>query len=105
MATKKIIGHVGVDAGMMYLGDPCYVIPPDGPVPRKLRQLDRDGSLWGTFLDHYVRRDNEPVCPVEGSLNASLGIVVTSFGGDGVYPVEVTIKDDLVTSVTIRFDR
>lgn len=104
MKTKKIkIGTVGIDAGMLYIGDPCYVI--DKPLGAK---------PWGEFLDSlyetstlgdegqwwqvYAPFPN----PAAGKYPA--GHVVTTGWGDGEYPVEVeTTRDGRVASVTITF--
>jgi len=43
--TRKLIGTVGIDAGMLYLGDPCYVI--DKPLGRMPWDVFLR-NLWGT---------------------------------------------------------
>ena len=104
MRTKVTqIGTVGVDAGMLYLGDPCYVID---------KELGR--MPWGEFLDklyatdaaggnamHWTVRAPFPN-PAAGDFPA--GIVVTTGYGDGEYPVFAEINEEgRVMSVTVNF--
>lgn len=103
--TKRVqIGTVGIDAGMLYLGDPCYVI--DAGLGKK---------PWGEFLDDTYKSQpdgsNALWWSVEGTLpnpayKFTAGHVVTTGWGDGEYPVEVTLnKDGRVASVTVTFIR
>lgn len=96
--------HVGVDAGMIYIGDPCYVVPEDGQVRWR---LDRDGvtdrDVWGKFLSKYVTDENRPIYPVEEGAAGSLGVVVNSGHGDGVYPVTIVVVKGRVVAATITF--
>lgn len=103
MRTKVTqIGTVGVDAGMLYLGDPCYVIDKElGKMP------------WGEFLDKLYASDPRPNAmhwtvsapfpnPAAGEFRA--GIVVTTGYGDGEYPVFAEINEEgRVMSVTVNF--
>lgn len=76
------IGTVGVDAGMIYCGDPCYVI--DAPLGRR---------AWDQFLKEIAGPQGylESHAVVEGETAGGMrfpaGIVVVSGGGDGEYPV------------------
>lgn len=102
-ARKILIGTVGIDAGMLYLGDPCYIV--DKPLGQK---------PWGEFLDDMYATSNDGEDarwwtvnspfpnPAAGSFPA--GHVVTTGWGDGEYPVEITLaKDGRVASVTVTF--
>lgn len=101
---KRItIGTVGVDAGMLYLGDPCYVI--DRPLGAK---------PWGEFLEElYASQPQGSEAnwwTVEGTLpnpayKFPAGMVVTTGYGDGEYPVEVELREGRVASVTVTFIR
>ena len=96
---KEIIGHVGVDGGMLMLGDPCYTVPSDGPVQRETK------GVWGDFLRKYIDYDaKEQYWHVGGSREGSMAVVVTTGYGDGVYPVEAEIGDDgRIRSVKVTF--
>ena len=82
-----LIGRIGVDAGMCWIGDPCYVLPDDA--------RSNPGANWDDFcaamLKTNVKEFNEGVC-------------VTTGYGDGEYPVYAEIdKNGVVCSVQIRF--
>lgn len=79
----EYVGGVGVDAGLVMIGDPCYVSvddrdPDEHPVHN-----------WGAFCDSLGHD-----YPIAKSLNYNLGheglgVVVSSGIGDGFYPVLV----------------
>lgn len=62
--TRKI-GEVCVDAGLIMVGDPCYVIP------------------WGSWQEFADKCDGDVSQP-QGD---GQGIVVPTTWGDGTYPV------------------
>ncbi len=86
---RKVIGYLGVDAGLMYLGDPGYLIGP-GKV---------GAMAWADFLKTYVGGDQAQHWRVD-----NIGIVVSTGWGDGIYPVTAKIRDGRLMSVTINFD-
>jgi len=47
---KKHIGNIGVDAGLCWIGDPCYVLPEDSHECTGEAIHD-----WGVFCD--IMRD------------------------------------------------
>jgi len=93
------IGTVGVDAGMVYMGDPCYFI--EKPLGR--------GS-WENFLDSR-EPPNEDASHwtivskfAEGSPHTfPAGVLVTSGEGDGEYPVYALIREGRVRKIVIDF--
>jgi hypothetical protein len=96
--TTRVIGHLGVDAGMMYLGDPCYIVGSDSQIGKKIR------GEWDAFLDHYIKDEDYPVWKIEDRGPGALGLVVTSGWGDGVYEVRATFNPEgRVKSMTITF--
>lgn len=99
MTKKVVIGHVGIDAGMLMLGDPCYVIDRDlGKMP------------WQEFLQRHVPLGDDPTnYPQHWRLPFDHGhcdraVVVHTGYGDGMYPVEVELNDEgRVASVKVTF--
>lgn len=95
----RLIGHIGVDAGLCWIGDPCYLSPESGNSPFE---------NWGSFCDN-LGKDN----PTAKSFNYTmghegLGVCVSTGFGDGMYPVHAVIEDykdwgKRVKSVTITF--
>lgn len=99
------IGEVGVDAGLIWIGDPCYILH------RKEKEEYSDlGTNWNDFCEtfwkkadkndrrfaefNYIKGDN--------STNG-LGVCVESGYGDGFYDVEANFEDGRVKEVKIKF--
>jgi hypothetical protein len=88
MLERTQIGTIGVDAGLCWIGDPCYTLPDDA--------LHNPGSDWGEF------------CRAIEGLNYKQfwqGMVVSTGHGDGEYPVYAIIEKGLIHSVTVQFIR
>lgn len=86
-------GQAGVDTGSILVTDPCYVVSdhPNEPYQSYEQLMD------AVDLDApYVQLHNE--------FGAEIGVYVTRFGGDGVYPVYVETRGARVVAVQIRFD-
>lgn len=95
MSNWEQIGQIGVDAGIVWFGDPCYILHKDQPY----KEL---GSNWGDFcktLDknrHYEKGFT--------SFN-SLGICVETTHGDGTYPVFAKKnRDGRICEVKVMFE-
>lgn len=98
---RRIVGYVGVDAGMIYVGDPSYAA--------------RVLADYRAFLKAYVDFDQrEQVYKVpykwgEGDTRVGTpqqAIVVGSGFGDGSYPVTADIDGDgRVRRISIDFDK
>lgn len=109
MSEWKKVGVCGVDAGMIWIGDPCYFINRKPLNPEK----------WGTAgaappekpLDDYEDFLKEIDDSVGGAQqfnyeggHPGLGVLVAKFGGDGEYPVYVrTDSHGLVREAKIVF--
>jgi hypothetical protein len=91
---NKLIGHIGVDAGLCWIGDPCYLQP--GSKENPIKDWDKFCTSFG---DEHPRLK---------SFNYQLGHeglgVCVSTGGDGTYPVYAEVKGDTVHSVTVVFN-
>ena len=100
--TKKLIGQVGVDAGLIWIGDPCYVLHTENP-PKSI------GKDWGDFCDKLHKNADEHSTSFNFDMgHEGLGVCVSSGYGDGLYPVYAQISDEgkfgkRVKSVTIKF--
>ena len=93
----ELLGHVGVDAGLIWIGDPCYCVTPDCN--------EHPAATWSEFCD---KLDHEK--PVEAVFpfrmgHDGLGVCLSTRHGDGSYPVYVE-RDNVgrVVAATIRFD-
>jgi hypothetical protein len=87
VVTKKI-GYVDVDAGCVWIGDPCYIVGTDKP----------ELQSWESFIGKMDFSKN-----YEAPLGQGVGVLVSSGYGDGSYPVTVEIEDDRVKSLTVTF--
>ena len=95
------IGTVGIDAGMLMLGDPCYV------VDKPLGAMD-----WDAFLDRLYAQSAAGADASWWTMMGDLpngapfraGLVVTTGWGDGEYPVTARLNPEgRVMSVTVTF--
>ncbi len=79
------VGAIGVDAGLCWIGDPCYVLHKEEGAPTSI------GADWGEFCDRMGR----DVTQFNYDLgHAGLGVCVATGYGDGFYPVEVRRSED-----------
>lgn len=105
---EKQIGVAVVDSGLLWVGDPSYVIKDKG----EPRAADL-GKNWGEFCDRlFFRNRNNRIpfaqfhfakCgPTEGA--PGLGVVIGTTRENGVYPVYAEFsKTGKIMEVKIRF--
>lgn len=101
---ETVIGTVGVDAGMVWIGDPCYVIGEDA---------HHAPQSWEEFLEALHDHEDGELAGVSEALKdygQGVGLAIPSGYGDGLYEVRaVIVPDDLnpggevVKSVTVTF--
>jgi hypothetical protein len=95
----KQIGEIGVDAGLCWIGDPCYILHKEQP-PKAI------GNDWEEFCDILHKDDQYPTCKqFDYDLgHAGLGVVVSTGYGDGTYPVYAEFNDEgRVARVWVEF--
>jgi hypothetical protein len=88
---REQIGTLGVDAGLMYLGDPCYVMTQDCS--------HAFAGNWNNFCEMLMKDGYSDVMKYQDGI----GIMVGTGYGDGEYPVFIERKDGRVASVTVEF--
>jgi len=80
MAARERVGSIDVDAGIIWVGDPCYV-------------LGDEASSRVTSWDEFCTKSFDPANKVaEGvvqPLGQGVGLEVSTAYGDGSYPVFV----------------
>ena len=91
MKTK--IGIVGVDAGVLMVGDPCYFFGPE-----KTTAQEAYPGGWSEICDTVLNDKFDESEPRAAQLNyakghAGLGVIVGTTHGDGVYPVYLETDD------------
>jgi len=90
MSEWTKIGVIGVDAGLCWVGDPCYILHKEGD-----KRPKAIGESWLDFCDGL---DANNQFPIAKQFNydlghAGLGFCVTSGLGDGLYDVEAQIDE------------
>jgi len=81
------VGEIGVDAGLCWVGDPCYCVTPDAN--------EHPAQTWTEFCDMLLD-DGKHRHATQFKYKAGhdgLGVAVTSGLGDGTYPVYAKIKE------------
>ena len=85
----KQVGEISVDAGICWLGDPCYILHRTKADQKALEKSI--GNDWSGFCDRLA----PDVTQFNHALGYSgLGVVVSTGYGDGVYPVLVRHNAD-----------
>mgnify|MGYP003127028491 FL=1 len=94
--TTKTVGHINVNAGMCWLGDPCEFVP-NNDEPWHLSEHPQVKN-W-TLLCEQMKDVKQAKAISEG-----VGVIVRTGHGDGYYPVNVkTDGMGRVMSVTVEF--
>ena len=93
--TPRTIGHIGVDAGIVWIGDPCYIIHRDGIVPNTM------GKDWDEFCEFIGYKMDKTFCHDNGI--EGLGVVTATKDGDGFYEV-IGFYEDCKTPSCVMVD-
>ena len=95
---RKLIGEIGVDAGLCWIGDPCYILHTDTP-PKAI------GKDWAEFCILLENSHYPTARQFDYDLgHPGLGVVVSTGYGDGTYPVFAEFNNEgRVASVTVEF--
>jgi hypothetical protein len=83
MKKRKLIGHLGVDSGVLWITDPAYLTEVD---------VDEDGNEDESRrleLNQQMKAQNFAIC-------------LDNFGGDGLFPVYATYETDGPLKGTLR---
>lgn len=86
------IGQIGVDAGICWIGDPCYILHQENGLPKDI------GNNWTEFCDRLDRKGFYSGNHIGVQFNydggySGLGVVSTTGFGDGIYDVFAEIED------------
>lgn len=103
MKTWQKIGEIGVDAGLCWIGDPCYIMHKN---PQAEKDHDKPpkaiGKSWSDFCD--LIQDPLPQQFNYDHGHAGLGVLTSTGHGDGSYDVFVQrTKDGLTKAVKVVF--
>jgi len=104
LTNLECIGHFGVDAGICWIGDPCYILHREGG-----REPKAIGKDWHDFCNILYRQEGSGQKDW-WSFNydmghEGLGICVNTCWGDGSYPVFIQRNSDgRISKVIIDFE-
>jgi hypothetical protein len=82
---KRVIGTAGVDSGLLFLTDPCYI---------KHHKELHDSDKWDKFCEQLPDDKRGNVCS---------GVVIQTEHGDGGYPVIGHYKDGELKKIEVKF--
>ena len=80
------VGVMGVDAGLCWIGDPCYVLHAD-ELPKSI------GGNWQEFCDNLENMHHSKTFNFDKG-HEGLGVCVSTGYGDGSYPVYIKKNDE-----------
>jgi hypothetical protein len=84
MSKYITIGEIGVDAGLCWIGDPCYCVTPDCN--------EHPAQTWGDFCEILTKQGHDRRGYTQFNYkrgHEGLGVAVSTGYGDGTYPVQI----------------
>jgi hypothetical protein len=92
--SRELIGHVDVDSGSVWIGDPCYIVKGEEwhGVSRAYLDALNEGRVY-VKLPHKLGHEG-------------MGIMAGTLYGDGTYPVYAEFdRNGGIKSLTIDFEQ
>lgn len=83
-ANRIKAGTIGVDAGICWIGDPCYILHAE-PAPKEI------GETWSDFCDILTKIEKKTGESTHSQIGRGTGVVVSTGYGDGSYPVYIEL--------------
>jgi len=91
----KKIGVIGVDAGICWIGDPCYILHQE-EIPKDI------GKNWTEFCNRTDTPDNHWQFNYDAG-HPGLGVCVSTGWGDGEYKVFAREENGRIAEVKVVF--
>lgn len=100
MKKWKTIGHIGVDAGLCWVGDPCYIFHKEEKEKKEL--IGTIGKNWREFCDKINHEKGYTSFNYPAG-HEGLGFAISTGYGDGYYPIEIREVNGRVAEIRIKF--
>lgn len=101
--TWTKIGEIGVDAGICWIGDPCYILHRDTPADIASSKKEI-GADWGEFCDKLRLYNDDKYTQFNFALgHPGLGVCVSTGYGDGIYDVLARFEGNRIAEVRVVF--
>jgi hypothetical protein len=89
--AERLIGHVGVDSGIVVVGDPAYLVAGGS---------EKDPE-WQALVAEIFDAGNPRRIEGTSAVEVEATIMTTTPGGDDLYPVYAQVEDGQVVSLRI----
>jgi hypothetical protein len=89
--NERLIGHVGVDSGIVVVGDPAYLVSGGSP---------KDPE-WQAVVQEMFDETNPRRIEGTSAVEVEATIMTTTPHGDDLYPVYAQVEDGQVVSLRI----
>ena len=95
MPAERLLGHIGVDSGIVAIGDPCYLV--QGGAQRS--------PEWQEVVAEMFDRENPRRIAGTSGVAIEGTIMTTTLTGDDLYPVYGLVDEETgnILSLTVHF--
>jgi hypothetical protein len=94
MPVERLLGHIGVDSGIVAIGDPCYLV--QGGAERS--------PEWQTVVAEIFDKDNPRRIAETTAVKVEGAIMTTTVTGDDLYPVYGLVDEETGKIVGLTVD-
>jgi hypothetical protein len=95
VAVERLLGHIGVDSGIVAVGDPCYLVQGGA----------EHSPEWQAVVAEVFDAANPRRIEGTSAVEVEAVMMTTTPQGDGLYPVFATVDEETgkVLALTVRF--
>ncbi|HVM56442.1 MAG TPA: hypothetical protein VMT74_03185 [Gaiellaceae bacterium] len=95
MTVERLLGHIGVDSGIVAVGDPCYLVQGGA----------EHSPEWQEVVAEVFDAENPRRVEGTSAVEVEAVMMTTTPQGDGLYPVFGVVDEETgrVLALTVRF--